>query len=128
MVLSVCQDFGFNTAGCHTQNDLLNDPAPSIAYIQPIKFIDIPHWKSDISDENFLDVFSTMFAERCDKIAKELALPKKDDPYLLGYSMTDCTLFTHEDCRERPDVIGGKRRESRVGFVQRLRNSQATAP
>ncbi|MCH2208202.1 MAG: hypothetical protein MK132_20340 [Lentisphaerales bacterium] len=61
-------------------------------------------------------------------MAKEFALPKKDDPYLLGYSMTDCTLFTHEDCRERPDVIGGKRRESRLGFVQRLRNSQTTAP
>ena len=56
--LSVCQDFGFITAGCHTQNDLLNDRAPTIAYIQPIKFIDIPHWKSDISDDKLLDVFS----------------------------------------------------------------------
>ncbi len=23
------------------------------------------------------------------------------------YAMTDCPLFTQEDCRERPDVIGG---------------------
>ena len=36
--------------------------------------------------------------------------------------MTDCPLFTEEDCRERPDVIGGARRASRIGFPRRLRN------
>ena len=122
-----CKDFGFNTAGVHNDNRLINDPAPTMAYMQPIKFLDIPHWKPNVPDENFMDVFSTDFAQRCDDLAKKIALPLKDDPYLLGYSMTDCTLFTHEDCRERTDVIGGRRRESRIGFVQRLRNFPASS-
>ncbi|MEM9646601.1 MAG: hypothetical protein AAF989_16540, partial [Planctomycetota bacterium] len=45
-----------------------------------------------------------------------------------GYSMTDCTLFTEEDLRERPDVIGGKRRKARIGWPRRLRNLGAAAP
>ena len=99
-----------------------------MAYMQPIRFIDIPHWKPEIPDSNFRDVFSPEFEQHCDALAKKIALPIKDDPYLLGYSMTDCTLFTEEDLRERPDVIGGKRRESRIGFPRRLRNLGANAP
>lgn len=120
--LKTCKDFGFNTVGCHNAVNLINDPTPTMAYMHPIKFIDVPHWKTEVPDESFLDVFSTGFEHRCDKLARKFALPLKDDPYLLGYSMTDCTLFTHEDCRERTDVIGGRRRKSRIGFVQRLRN------
>ena len=61
-------------------------------------------------------------------MAKEFAAPAKDDPFLLGYAMTDCPLFTEEDCRERPDVIGGARREARIGWPRRLRNLDANAP
>ncbi|MEM7393653.1 MAG: hypothetical protein AAF492_15010 [Verrucomicrobiota bacterium] len=61
-------------------------------------------------------------------MAKELAAPLKDDPFLLGYSMTDCPLLTEEDCRERPDVIGGARRASRIGWPRRLRNLGPEAP
>ena len=42
--------------------------------------------------------------------------------------MTDCTLFTEEDLRERTDVIGGARRESRIGWPRRLRNLGGDAP
>jgi hypothetical protein len=126
--LQTCEQYGFNTAGVHTSLQVTNRPKPAIAYMQPIRFVDIPHWKPEIPDENFLDVFDPEFARHCDKMAKELALPIKDDPYVLGYSMTDCTMFTEEDCRERPDVIGGARRESRIGWPRRLRNMPASAP
>ncbi|MHC4995909.1 MAG: hypothetical protein ACYTGQ_12745, partial [Planctomycetota bacterium] len=63
----------------------------------------------------------------CDQLAGRFAAPAKDDPYLLGYSMTDCPLFTEEDCRERTDVIGGARREGRIGWPRRLRNFGANA-
>ncbi len=36
--------------------------------------------------------------------------------------MTDCPLFTEEDCRERTDTIGGAIRKSRIGWPRRLRN------
>ena len=125
---TTCKDYGFNTAGVHTYVPMITNPKPEIAYMQSIKFVDIPHWKTDIPDENFLDVFADEFATHCDKLAKEFAAPLKDDPYLLGYSMTDCPLFTEEDLRERPDVIGGARRGSRIGWPRRLRNLGANAP
>lgn len=118
--LNTCKEWGFNTAGVHTSLPVINRPKPELAYMQPIRFVDIPHWKTEIPDENFLDVFSKEFAAHCDRLAKENAAP--DDPFLLGYTMTDCPLFTEEDCRERPDVIGGARRESRIGWPRRLRN------
>lgn len=126
--LEVCGEYGFNTAGVHTTLPVINNPKPAVPYMQPIRFVDIPHWKSEIPDENFLDVFSPEFAQHCDEMAREIALPVKDDPFLLGYSMTDCPLFTEEDCRERPDVIGGARRKSRIGWPRRLRNFGSNVP
>lgn len=126
--LKTCGEYGFNTVGVYNSLQLINRPAPAVAYMQPIKFIDIPHWRPIVPDINFLDVFSPEFAARCDRLAKEIAAPRKDDPFLLGYSMTDCPLLTEEDCRERPDVIGGARRASRIGFPRRFRNMGADVP
>lgn len=70
-----------------------------------------------------------MHEQHCDKLAKEIVAPLRDDPYLLGYSMTDCPLFTEEDCRERTDVIGGSQRASgSIGWPRRLRNLGPSAP
>ena len=126
--LKTCREYGFNTAGVHTDLSVMNTPEPVMAYMLPIRFVDIPHWKPEIPDSNFMDVFSDEFARHCDGMAKQLAAPARNDPFLLGYSMTDCPLFTEEDCRERPDVIGGERRKSRIGWPRRLRNLGADAP
>ena len=126
--LQTCRQYGFNTVGVHTELSAINRPQPSMPYMQSIHFVDIPHWQQEIPDSNFLDVFSDAFASHCDQMAKEFAAPAKDDPFLLGYAMTDCPLFTEEDCRERPDVIGGARREARIGWPRRLRNFGANAP
>ncbi|MEM9281490.1 MAG: hypothetical protein AAGA96_06680 [Verrucomicrobiota bacterium] len=127
-LFQTCDDYGFNTLGVHNSLHVTNKPQPQLPYLQPIKFVETPHWKNDIPDENFVDIFAPEFASHCDELAKEFAAPLKDDPYLLGYSMTDCTLFTEEDLRERTDVIGGARRESRIGWPRRLRNFGADAP
>ncbi len=126
--LQLREDYGFNTVGVHSSLKVVNTPEPVVPYMQPISFVDIPHWRTEIPDSNFLDVFSPTFETRCDQLAKEIAFPIKDDPFLLGYAMTDCALFTEEDCRERPDVIGGARRPSRIGWPRRLRNLPAIAP
>ncbi|MCY3870391.1 MAG: hypothetical protein OXG87_12595 [Gemmatimonadetes bacterium] len=126
--LQTCRQYGFNTVGVHTELSAVNRPQPSIPYMQSIHFVDIPHWQAEIPDSNFLDVFSEAFSAHCDRLAREFAAPAKDDPFLLGYAMTDCPLFTEEDCRERPDVIGGARREARIGWPRRLRNLGADAP
>ncbi len=126
--LETCREFGFNTVGVHSSLDIVNTPRPTMPYVPKIEFVEIPHWRTDVPDENFLDVFAESFASRCERLAREVAAPARDDPYLLGYSMTDCPLFTEEDCRERPDVIGGARRESRVGWPRRLRNMGSESP
>ena len=126
--LQTCREWGFNTVGVHNSLPVVNSPQPSMPYIQPIHFVEIPHWKTEIPDHNFVDVFADEFMRRCDRMAKQLAAPVKDDPFLLAYAMTDCPLFTEEDCRERPDVIGGARRKARIGWPRRLRNLPAAAP
>ena len=126
--LRTCREYGFNSIGVHNALAVVNTPQPSMPYLQPIRFVDIPHWKTDIPDDNFLDVFDGEFVRRCDQLAREFAAPARDDPFLLGYAMTDCPLLTEEDCRERPDVIGGARRKSRIGWPRRLRNLGAQAP
>jgi hypothetical protein len=126
--LETCQQYRFNTIGVHTDLAIPNRPQPSMPYIQPIEFIEIPHYKNDVPDSAFLDVFASEFIVHCDKMAKEIAIPARDDPFLLGYALTDCPLFTEEDCRERTDTIGGARRKSRIGWPRRLRNLNAHAP
>lgn len=126
--LETCREYGFNTVGVHNALATLNSPAPAVPYLQPIVFLDIPHWRPVVPDTNFHDVFAPEFAARCDRLAREIAAPLQDDPFLLGYAMTDCPLFTEEDCRERPDTIGGAPRAARIGFPRRLRNLGPDAP
>ena len=126
--MGISKRLGFNTLGVHNSREIINRPSPEMAYMQPIPFVDIPHWKTEVPDSRFVDIFSPQFEQHCDDLAKKIALPIKDDPFLLGYSMTDCPLFTEEDLRERPDVIGGARRTSRIGWPRRLRNLGADAP
>ena len=120
--LDTCQTYGFNGAGVHTDLNVLNSPNPQIPYVQAIPFVDISHWKNSVKDENFTDIFSEKFTKYCDQIAGEIAGSKRDDPFLLGYAMADCPLFTEEDCRDRPDTVYGGRRPSRIGWPRRLRN------
>jgi len=126
--LWTCREYGFNTVGVHNQLSVINSPQPSIPYVQKLTLVDIPHWKQEVPDDNFLDVFSDSFKQRCDRMAREIATPAKEDPFLLGYALTDCPLFTEEDCRQRPDVIGGAARKARIGWPRRLRNLGGDAP
>ena len=126
--LQTCRQYRFNTVGVHTDLAVVNNPQPSMPYMLPIVFVDIPHWKTEVPDSNFKDVFSEEFAAHCDRLAKELAAPARNDPFLLGYAMTDCPLLTEEDCRERTDTIGGARRKARIGWPRRLRNLSAGTP
>lgn len=60
-----CEDFGFNTVGVYNNplDEMINNPKPVLPYIQPIRFVDIPNWKTDIPDENFKDIFSAEMHE-----------------------------------------------------------------
>jgi hypothetical protein len=85
--LQTCGDYGFNTVGVHNSLQIVNTPRPSMPYVQPIQFINIPHWKQEVPDSSFLDVFASEFSQRCDQMAKEVATPARDDAFLLGYAI-----------------------------------------
>ena len=126
--VETCRRYGINTVGIHSDLSIANHQQPSLPYVQPIEFVDIPHYRDDVADEDFVDVFSDGFRTHCDQMAKEVAAPLRDDPFLFAYAMTDCPLLTEEDCRERTDTIGGAPRKSRIGWPRRLRNLPRTAP
>ena len=44
--LETCEQYGFNTAGVHTSLQVINKPEPALPYMQPVRFVDIPHWKT----------------------------------------------------------------------------------
>ncbi len=46
--LQTCRQYGFNTVGVHTDLPIVNLPQPSMPYMQPITFVDIPHWQTDV--------------------------------------------------------------------------------
>ena len=56
-----------------------------------------------------------------------MALPRKNDPYLLGYSMTDCPIFTNLDATPRIENVYGSRRPGLPLWPVVLRNLDATA-
>lgn len=128
--LEVCRDYGINTLAMGTDLHILNRPAPAIPYIQRIGFLEIYHSNRNVVDEDFLDVFSHEFATRCDRLAKSIAAPHKEDPQLLGYCMIDCPTFTEEDCAEKRELTfwSSPPQPERVGFPRRLRNLGAQAP
>ena len=91
--LQTCQEYGFNSIGVHNDLALINSPHPTLPYMQPIRFLDIAHWRREVPDENFKDVFSPEFTSHCDRLARRFAAPLAEDPFLLGYAMTDCPLI-----------------------------------
>lgn len=126
--LQTCHQYRFNTVGVHADLSVANHGQPTLPYVKPIEFVNIPHYSNDVTDSSFVDVFSDEFVAHCDQMARDHAAPASDDPFLLAYALTDCPLFTEEDCRERPDTIGGAPRKSRIGWPRRLRNMNADAP
>jgi len=52
----------------------------------------------------------------------------KDDPWLLGYAMTDCPIFTEIDAAARPTHVYGSARGSTQTWPRRYRNLLPSAP
>ena len=110
---------GWNTFSCHNPDDLyvtVRQP-----YIPTVRFVDTCHWMTP-ADEDFLDVWSSDFESHCDEVARKKVAPRADDPYLLGYSMTDCPVWSDLDAAARETCIYGAKREALTTWPRRLRN------
>ena len=113
-----------NTLGCHTPPFY---GASFMPYVAQIRCVDICHYMVP-TKEDYHDVFSPDFANLCEHKARAVALPRTDDPYLLGYSMTDCPIFTNLDAAPRIENVYRSRRPGLPLWPVVLRNLDATAP
>ena len=114
------RDWGFNTIGW-SQEVTGRDPktgamthsrgwgpdqyAPArMPYAHLIRFTDMEWYV----EEEFPDVFGNAFAEKCDRLAKDVCTKLRDDPYLIGYFYSDAPnwpLWEKSAGREKlPDV------------------------
>lgn len=117
--------FGFNTLGCHTETSHI---APGTApYICTLRFVDICHWMTP-TEADFLDVFDDAFRRHCEGLAHTIAGPLRDDPYLIGYSFTDCPVLTDLDAAPRGVVTYGAPRVGLPTWPRVLRNLGGEAP
>ena len=116
---------GFNTLGCHCPADCFQE-AP-LPYIQALAFVEIAH-SHVVPDENFVDVFSGEFEDRCDRIAREGAAARRDDPYLIGYSLCDCPILTKAEAAGREVQVFGAPRAATSTWPRVLRNLAGDAP
>jgi hypothetical protein len=99
--------FGFNTFGCHSSAEFHESGfAPHVC---PLRFVSTAHWMTP-SEEDLLDVFSQEFVDHCSSRARETALPRRDDRYLIGYSFTDCPILTDRDAAPRGRTAYGASR------------------
>ncbi len=119
------QATGWNTLSCHNPDHLYENVRQ--AYIPTVRFVDICHWMTP-TDKDFLDVWSSDFESHCDKIARQSVAPRAEDPYLLGYSMTDCPVWSDLDAAARETCIYGAKREALTTWPRRLRNLGQDTP
>ena len=117
--------FGFNTLGCHSSASYFQD-AP-LPYVQSLPLVAIAHSRA-MPAENFVDVFSKKFEEHCERITREKVAPRRNDPYLIGYSLCDCPILTEAESAARDVQIFGAPRDATSTWPRALRNLGGDAP
>ena len=117
---------GLNTLGIHTDPGILTGVDPILPFVARFDPVDIPHYKV-AAPEKFPDIFSLDFDRQCDSKARELVKPLANEPGVLGFSMTDCPIFTDEDARERGMTVYGAPRPELPTWPRLLRNSGASS-
>lgn len=116
---------GWNTLGCHSPTNYY--PEMFIPYVHRLRFVETHHYEEH-EREDFPDVFSDEFAKYCDRKAAEEAAPRRDDPFLLGYSLTDCPIFTYKDAAPHGYNIYGWKSRRQPTWPEVLRNLGPESP
>ena len=110
---------GLNTLGCHTDHRWYTERF--IPYVKQVRFVNICHYMQPTAEE-FHDVFAPEYQDHCAAVIEEHVVPYRDDPYLLGYSMTDCPIYTELEASARINNIYGGYREATPTWPNVLRN------
>ena len=116
---------GMNTLGVHSS--LRHLSFGFVPYIHTARFVDICHDMTP-AESDFRDVFSSGFESHCDRVARAEVLPRKNDPWLIGYFMTDCPILTDVDAAPRQNSGYGAVREGVATWPRVLRNLDGSSP
>ena len=97
-VMKDLEVFGMNTIGTHARKEVLGKL--TVPYTMGLFFAHTAYWLVR-SAEDYPDVFSAAYEKRCERIARRLCLPRKDDPFLIGYTFTNVPILTDRDADAR---------------------------
>ena len=102
-VLRSCRELGITALGIHNDAYRLADKRQGaiLPYIRRFEPVKLSHYTYPTA-ARYHDVFAPEFVAHCDEVAKQQALPFKDDPMLIGYSMSDAPRLTDASVRHRP--------------------------
>ncbi len=124
-VMADLEYFGMNTIGTHAKKEYFGQP--TVPYVQGLYFVGTSYWRGPVITD-FPDVYSPSFNGRCDRIAQRVVGPKRCDPFLLGYTLTDCPVLTDRDSAAHgQDPWGGPAPEAPT-WPRVLRNLGSDAP
>lgn len=110
---------GMNTLGCHTDHKWYRERF--VPYVKQVRFVHICHYMT-YGREELPDVFEPAYRDYCREVVEREVKPCKDDPWLLGYSMTDCPVFTELEAAPRINNIYGGHRDALPTWPNVLRN------
>ncbi len=124
-VMEDLRRFGMNSLGTHSRKERF---APlTVPYVQGLYFVRTPYWSAPTADK-FPDVFGPEFKQRCRQVVRRLVEPCKEDPYLLGYTFTDCPVLTDADAAAHGQVSYGRSQPDLPTWPRVLRNLGADSP
>jgi len=124
-VMKDLQRFGMNSLGTHSRKERFTPL--TVPYVQGLYFVRTPYWAAPARDR-FPDVFSPQFAQRCRLVVRRLVEPVKADPYLLGYTFTDCPILTDADAAAHGQVSYGRAQPDLPTWPRVLRNMGPDEP
>jgi hypothetical protein len=124
-VLNDIKFLGMNTMGCHAQKPIFGNL--TVPYLQGLFFARTAYW-SLRSQADYPDVYSSQFEERCRKKAELVVLPKKDDPFLIGYTLTNVPILTDMDADAHGMTPWGRPQSNRPTWPRALRNRGPASP
>ena len=110
---------GLNTLGIHTNAEMLTHPPGQarFPFVAPYEPLVLSHYLKPQPDA-YADIFAPEFEALCERTARRVAAPYRDDPMVLGYCMADCPPLTDNEAEWNGSTT----------WPRRLRNLAADAP
>jgi len=124
-VMDDLEYFGMNTLGSHSPKQKF--PEIKIPYVQSLFFARTAYWLVK-GPQSFPDVYGQRFADFCERKARSVAAPLKDDPFLMGYIFTNVPIFTDEDAAAHGEVPWGRSQPDMPTWPRVLRNLGQSSP